>query len=68
MLPFTEDMIKHHGAVLLEKEMTASEREQLAQLLECLTNIDTEAKLKVFSDLVSVHSKIDYVKICEMIK
>ena len=63
MPSFTDEIIKYHGDILLNRELPYAERERLADILEDMTNIDTPEKIIVFADLVSMYPKLDYNKI-----
>lgn len=57
--PFTEQIVEYCRAVS-RNELTDHQREQLSYLLEAMTNLDCEAKVKVFEDLIKCYPKLNY--------
>lgn len=69
--PFQEQLNEYHRIILLgscEEFLDNNFRERLGYLIEGMTNIDTDAKLKVFLDLASCYPKLDYEEIASTLK
>lgn len=69
--PFREQLFEYHRTVLNgsdEELLDHNFREQLAYLIEAMTNMDSYAKEIVFEDLVSCYPKLDYEQIAQTLK
>jgi hypothetical protein len=65
---FPEQMVEYSSAIMGHKELTYGLKEQMAYLFEGMTNIDTDAKLKVFYDMTKVEPRLDYEQIASTLK
>lgn len=70
-VPFDEQLHEFHQTLLNgsdEELLDRVFREELASLIQEMTNMDTYAKRAVFHDLVSCHSELDYKLLASTLK
>ena len=66
-MEFQDRMIKIHGD-LLNRELSDNDKEYLGSIIEGIVNIDTIAKRRVFSDLLSCYPELDYEELAKKLK